>query len=355
MQALNLQFKVNQDPDAIITSDASWLSRLDAGVVPPKRVTRGQTRAVAPAPGTLRVVASDLVHSVAHGDDVRLSEQMQEARVGPSSAATQWVDTVERIAKPFGPDHFETECGIKARGVRIVDAFASRARPTLLGSGGDIVRVESMDGPMASVLLWFEGGFGMVVPAIQGFVAAVSSEHGEIVDVAYEPSANNWRWAEYRTRAADVRTLRALAAASSQHGRFRLDSKDAPLVAQKMQYAKGLDPTLAIYAAYAYHDLQTLDRIDQMSDYLRRDIGATFFDIELLRRKLIGKTVAASDFIVPFFPIVAQGWALLRAHRINLHPALDGIESSMRDSVWTTFDATGLEKLKSALQTKEVR
>lgn len=349
--SLNLQFKVNQEPDAIITSEETWLTRLDAAAVPRVRITRG--RAARPL-NTVRTVARELVHSAVQGDEAKLAAKMQEARVQPTSGAMEWVEAVELIATPFGPDHFETECGIKARGVRITDVFASRAKPVLLGAGGDAVRVESMDGPMATVVLRFDGGFGIAVPVISGFLAAITCENGEVVDVAYEPSANNWRWAEYRTRAADVRTLRALAAAASQHGRFRLDRDDGAQIAQRMQYAKGLDPTLAMYAAYAYHDVQMLDRISEMSSYLRGDIGGSLFDIELLRRALVGKTVGPADIIVPFFPMLSQGFSLLRAHKVKLHPALDGIEGSMRDSVWTTFDAAGLEKLKAALATKEV-
>jgi hypothetical protein len=127
------------------------------------------------------------------------------------------------------------------------------------------------------VLLRFEGNVGTLIPAIPGFLAALTFDEGELVDVAYEPSANTWRWDLYKARAAEVRGLRAVAASSSQHGRFRLEPAEAIAFAQKMQYAKGIDPTLAVYAAYAYHDLQAIERIRDMSGYLRSDIGITFW------------------------------------------------------------------------------
>jgi len=70
---------------------------------------------------------------------------------------------------------------------------------------------------------------------------------------------------------------------------------------------------------------------------------------------LVGKAIALDDVIVPFVPLLSQGWALLRAHRIRLHAALDGIEGTLQDSLWSLFDATGLEKLGRAMQTREVR
>jgi hypothetical protein len=190
---------------------------------------------------------------------------------------------------------------------------------------------------------------------IPGFLVALTFDDGELVDVAYEPSKNTWRWDLYKDHVDEVRALRAVAAASSRHGRFRLDDQDAIKVAQKMQYAKGIDPTLAVYAAYAYHDLQALDRIRHMSGYQRGDIGVVFFDLALLSRALIKKAIGPNDDIVPFVPLLSQGWALLKAHDVKLHRALGGIESTMRESLWSLYNVTGLEMLKNALHTKEVR
>lgn len=354
VKALNLQTRVNQNPDAIIidTAGASWVSRIE-GPAPPHSRMRGI--APPPPPPNLLGVSQDLVRSAAEGNQAVLGVQLQEARTAPVPGADQFAGTVERIAAPFGPDHFESECGIKVRGGRIVEFFAPRATGTLLGDGGDLLRIDSVDGPAASALVWFEGNFGTVIPVIPGFIAAATLDDGELVDVAYEPSANTWRWDLYKDRAVEVRALRAVAASSSQHGRFRLEQADAIKVAQKMQYAKGIDPTLAVYAAYAYHDLQAVGRIRDMSGYLRDDIGVTFFDLTLLGRVLLDKAIKPDDGIVPFVPLLAQGWALLQAHRVRLHPGLEGIEPAMRESLWSLFNAEGLDRLKQVFQTGDVR
>jgi hypothetical protein len=171
------------------------------------------------------------------------------------------------------------------------------------------LRVNMPEPPAASVLLRFEGNVGTVVPAIPGFLAGLTFEGGELVDVAYEPSANSPQWGLYKDQADELRALRAVAASSSDHGRFRLDPEDALEVAQRMQYAKWVDPAFAVYAAYAYNDLQAIDRIQEMSGYLRRDFGLTLFDLALLSRALINKPVDPKDGIVPFVPLLSQGWA----------------------------------------------
>jgi len=280
---------------------------------------------------------------------------LQKARATSVTGAKRLAGTVEMLTVPFGPDHFESGCGIKVRGARIADFFAPRARAQLLGGGGDILRVDKPEPPAVSVLLRFERDMAAVIPVIPGFLAALTFDGDELADVAYEPSSNSDRWKFYQDRAVEVRALRAVAASSSLNGHFRLDETGAEEVARRMQYAKSIDPTLAIYAAYAYHDLQFNERIRDMSGYLRGDIGATFFDLELLGRKLIDKAIGLKDAVVPFVPLLSQGWALLKAHRARLHAKLDGIEGTLRDSLWSLFDAAGWEKLRRAMETREVR
>jgi hypothetical protein len=205
------------------------------------------------------------------------------------------------------------------------------------------------------VLLKFAGDIGTVIPAIPGFVAALTIEDGSLIDVAYEPSANTPRWALYKNRASDARTVRAVAAAASQDGRFHLGEDDAVSIGQQMRFEKGLDLTLALYAAYAYNDTQDTARIDQMADDLVGDVGFLPFDLALLARRLTGRRLDADSGVVPFVPLLARGWALLGANRVRLHPSLDGIERSIRDSQWSLFDGTGLELLRRALASGEVR
>lgn len=357
----HLEKKVNQNPDAIITSDASWLARLDRTMIPgwidlPKPMgLPGNSTTPERSPDSPRNLVQELVRSAVRGNQALLGQQLERMKSSNVAGAEQLTETVGQVAAPFGPQYFETECGIKVRGARMIEFFAPRADAEFLGTEGNLLRINSLEGPAASVLLRFQGGAGTVIPALSGFLASITFERGELVDVAYEPSANSWRWGLYRSRAAEIRSLRAVAAASSQHGRFRLNQADAVTVAEKMQYAKVIDPTLAIYAAYAYYDVQSIERIREMSRYLRDDTGATVFDLALLSRTLTDKSVGPNDLIVPFTPLLSQGWALLKAHRVHLHSDLEGIESTVKESLWSLFSAPGLEKLKRVMQTGDVR
>jgi hypothetical protein len=193
------------------------------------------------------------------------------------------------------------------------------------------------------------------VPAVPGFLTALTFDDGELVDVALEPSANHPRWNEYQARANEVRTLRGFAAAASRQGRFRLEGGAALAVAQRMQFAKGIDPALALYAAYAYYDLQELNRLRQMSAYLRDDLGARLFDVAMLARELRDVKVDRIANVVPFVPMLAQGWDLVESGRVRLHGTLEGIRARVRESLWSIFDAAGVTMLRSAMHSREVR
>ncbi|HEU5135737.1 MAG TPA: hypothetical protein VFU13_11380 [Steroidobacteraceae bacterium] len=364
VQDLKLANKVNQSPDAILTVHPYWLSHID-GVATPPAAKRAGAAAPSPMRGgsirletsvprtTLRSVTRTLVRSA--GQELPgLQREIARARTSLHPEAERLAENIEQIAAPFGPDHFETECGFKVRGANLVECFAPAAKSELLGT--ELARISALKGPAASAVLRFDNDRGAVIPALAGFIAALTFQDGELVDVSYEPSSNNWRWSMYAGRAEELRTLRAVAASASLRGRFRLDDDDALNVARKMQYAKGVDPTFAVYAAYAYHDLQALDRIREMSGYLRGDLGVTFFDLALLGRQLVDKNLDAQAGVVPFVPLLSHGWALLRANRFKLHPKLDGVsETLVNDSLWSLYSMRGLDKLKEALASGDLR
>lgn len=360
VKKMRLEGKVNQNPDAIITSDGNWLSRItqDRGARYPRDLKHeSETSAplLIPTPvsaPSFQTVAMNLVRTAARGDEHTLKWKLEAARMGEVAGVSHLVTMAEKLAVPFERDHFETECGIKVRGAKIVEFYSPRAKAELLGTEGDLLRVGSPRDPSIpamSVLITFDRGVGSLIPVIGGFIATLTFDEGELVDVAYEPSANTSHWKKYKESATRLRVLRALAASSLQHGRFRLEQDDAIKIAEDMGCLRLVDPTLALYVAYANHDLQAIQCIRNMSSYLRRDIGVTFFDLALLSRQLLDKSVVVGDGIVPFVPLLSQGWALLDATRVRLPRALKGIERTMRDSLWSLFDETGLEKLKEAM------
>jgi hypothetical protein len=350
--------RVNQSPDAIVLAHTNWLARLEQAPAAPSR-SRGLERARpggggGPAPVAPSAAMRDLVRVAVRDSPVALAAAIEGARAAAVPEVAEMAATAARVAAPFGTDHHETQCGIKVLGARIVDFLIMEGHAEYANAEGNDLRVDPKRLP-ESVLLIFDGGMGTVVPAVPGFLTALTFDDGELVDVALEPSANHPRWNEYQARANEVRALRGFAAAASRLGRFRLEGAEALAVAQRMQYAKGIDPALALYAAYAYYDFQQLDRLRKMSTYLRHDLGARLFDVAMLARELRDVKVDRNANVVPFVPMLAQGWDLVESGRVRLHGALDGIRARVRESLWSLFDSAGTDMLLAAMRSRDVR
>ncbi len=346
--ARGLQQRVNQDPDAIITSDGVWLAEVDTDAETSGPVDRELGPPGEGAQASLGTSLARMTSAALEGADL----DAVRGGMATSEAGRELLRTAEDVARPFARDHFETGCGIQVRGAGVADAVVGRGEVHRRDAGS--VGISLLDGP-TSVVLTFDDGTGTVVPALPDRLANLTLEDGELVDVAYEPSSTSWMWEEYQHRAPELRFLRGVAAAASAHGRFRLEGDQAGALAQRMQLGKGLDPTLAVYAAYAYHDLQDLDRLVEMSAYLRGDLGAGLLDVELLAGHLVDARVNPGTPVVPAVPLLAQGWAVLRAHRVRLPGDLARLAEHLLDSVWSLYDAAGVALLRDTLHRGEMR
>lgn len=367
IKAAGLGLSVIQVPDARITSEpGAWLSRIPRPAASRRVRTMGPGPEAAPAPRTTRNfikvapgAPADDLESVAHTliDSALVGAPLLDshlerirAHAGPFKAMA---DEVDLARSPAGTDHFETECGFKIRGARVARASARAGAPQVLGD--ELVRMSHVPHPGLSVLLELDSGHGVVLPAIPGFVGALTMSDGDLVDVAYEPSSQTERWNQFKQGAEKIRALRGIAASATKSGVFRLDGDNALRVAQEMQYAKGIDPSLAVYAAYAYVDIRRRERVRQMSGYMRSDLGFRIFDIAMLARELDDKAPAQDAALLPFFPMLTQGWALLGAYRLKVPGWFGPLERSLSSSVWTLFEPAGVPVLRNVILSGEVR
>ena len=381
LQDRQLATRVIQEPDARITSDeTAWIARLERAADllgdsivdggddsddgggstsgPRRRRSRARrsrrsvsrTRAL---PGS-STESLELTNFALNVDSIRLPGELAKVSRRRGSAQRGAADLARRLSVPFGPEHHETQCGFKVRGQRVVRVDSALVQTEMYGDPAEVVRVNGMERAGASVLLEFENGTGALLPAIPEFLAGLTVEEGELVDVSYEPSDNTWRWGEYKDRAGELRALRGVAASATRKGRFRLEGENALRLARRMQIMKGVDPTLSIYAAYAYHDLARNDLLDEMYHYQGGDLGGTFLDVALLARKINGIALGTAPNLFSQVPLLSQGWALLAALGLTFPPGLDGIRDHLLSSVWTLFDPRGVERLREALHGREI-
>lgn len=389
-----------QQPDARIESDpAAWIAELPTGAAAPPASVPAAPPAPAPAAkrGAIRGRAAansperaeklrnatlpplDLEHAaagagalatsaaldlrVALAPDKPLPERRRSVALGrPGTAARgaaqqRYESLLALGATTFGPDHMETQCGIKARGLRIREARA-RAAQVNVGTQDDAVWVKLPDDRnAASVLLRLVDDSYVVVPVFRDFLTGLSfDERGNLSDVWCEPSANTSRWQAYKAEADEIRRLRAVVAASTTLGVFRLDERvQARAFLERLRRVKALDPALAVYAAHALSDRRLRDEIVDMQRWLDRDLGVRIFDVAMLAFSLGKKRDRETPpGPYPFVPMLTQGWSLLDPLGITLPGGLDELRGMMRPSIWTHFTSAAAGRLNDVISQGKV-
>jgi len=115
---------------------------------------------------------------------------------------------------------------------------------------------------------------------------------------------------------------------------------------------KGVDPSLALYAAYAYHDLQRRDLIKEMQSFLRDDLGLAFFDIALLSGDRPGGLPGRTGCCRHSQCSLKAG-PCCRRFRVKLPGFLSSSFNNICcRALWTMFDQGGVAKLTAAIQSR---
>jgi len=319
---------VTQTPDARITSEGDvWLAQFETLPAPPvPSALEGLELPMLEVPPI--VTAAETLRSAVSRAIASTSAPSEEAPlVLPDSVLSELMFT--------GPDHFESGCGFKLRGAELVSAETDGISTELLEPW--LVRVWP-NARAHNVLFQLKDGRVFVLPAIQGFLATVSFEDGELRNVAYEPSSNSSRYGDYVEQKNELTVLRSLIASAADAGGFHLDRQDADALTERIRNLKGIDPTMALYAAYAYYSVGRRESIRDMQRFLFTDLGITFFDVAMLAG---GKNAPDANRIFPAFPLLTQGWSLAGASPLKRYVV---------DSLWTIFDPAALSILRDSMK-----
>jgi hypothetical protein len=217
-----------------------------------------------------------------------------------------------------------------------------------------IIRLNPQNRPATSLLLEFDDGGGTVVAALQGYIGAVTVQNGLVINVNYTPSRTNARWsqADYDS----VNTLRATVASAARFGTFRIEgsaeerSAKAARFADRIRVFKAIDPSLGLYAAYAYAEAGIRGEIQSVHSIMRNDLSADVFDVAMLAGALSGGPLDRTR-VVPFCPMLAQGWSWLRVRGVTLSPNALRARDDLRPALWTTFNAGAMPAIQGEVTT----
>lgn len=353
---------LNQTPDAeVLSDDDVYIGRVRS---PPRFDTGGDVaeeldahRALNTPTVHIRDVAS-MIFKRALGLPLTIASDEMSALedLAQDSGFTAAVVKAGTIADNV--PRFETNTGFTIVGAAIADAIvANGERPIIRVHGNGnipgVIQIEQHLAPASTVVLRFTNDRGAALAALNGFIGHVTVQGDRIANVSYVPSDNTARWSDYVSRREQIERLRSAASAAAQFGVFRLnDQQTARTLLEELRLVNGLDPTLGLYAAYAYSESDRRDDINSILGFMTQDLRCQLFDVAMLGRTI---TKHLAHPTVPFCPMLAQGWNLLRARNVVLPDVLDNAQDELEPALWTTFKPARTQAIFDAIQRGEIR
>jgi hypothetical protein len=221
------------------------------------------------------------------------------------------------------------------------------------------------DGEKRVALIRFSNGSGMTLPVVAGYAATVVAEEGRVLTVNYTPSRYNMpTYFDWKYGAETIERSRALIAALARNGSFRVDPDNAQNTARLLRRFKKVDPTLGLFAAYAYAQGGDGEGVLSVFRYMFEDGVLVPWDVAMLANRF-GVPDRSDDApwrrpprvldFAPWMPLLTQGWMLLGQLEEFMPDVLRHARRYLLPGLWTTFAAPGIEILEEALFGREWR
>jgi hypothetical protein len=251
---------------------------------------------------------------------------------------------IQKLAETQGRESFETATGFTIVGSPVASALMPGHMGDVFQENGQF-QVRTPHEARSLLIRFTPGGAGTCLAVLPGFIGTVVVEEGRVVSVSYFPARSNPRFAEYHRLEKTIRQKHAFVAASARLGVFALQEEYAGEMGSLLRVEKALDPTLGLYAAYAYAQVGQFDQIESVFEYMSQEPEPVLFDVAMLAAKLSPDT-----FIVPGTPLLTQGWALLETLGLPMPAYLLQAQHELLPSLWTTLTAEGMTILERAMQ-----
>lgn len=260
---------------------------------------------------------------------------------------------IDRFSVAVPDNHPGLRAGFSVSGARIIKANSPQLFDIPIRDGIVCLHASGARQESTSVLIQFDGGTGTVLPGIDGYFGHVFVENGVVTNVNYAPARENDLWEVYDNQRNRLEALRATVAAAARLGVFRIAANEARSFADKIRILKAIDPTLGLYAAYAYASAGLVNEVASVLDYMRDDLRFELFDVAMLARRGVVPSEAPAGGrampILPFCPMLRQGWALLPVRDAKLARVIESAHQWLLPGLWTTFAPEGVDFLRQVI------
>ena len=353
--ASQVSIKLQQDPEIRIESD---LPNFLVEVAAPKGLTRGPTDEAPTELGTRAASFQDLVEGYKQSEyfnrSVPLTTEVEklarESGFGPA---------MDRLLEAKGRESFETRTGFTVVGMQVTRAIVTRSESDVFEENNAYhVRVhkDESSSRARSALIQFASGNCIALAVLPGFIGTAVVEDERVVNVSYTPARYTDRYNEYSEVADEIEKRRAFVAVAARHGSFRIEREKAAKYAKYLRVLKSFDPTLGLYAAYAYAQVGKFEQVESVYKYMSYEPEPILFDVALLANKL-PESYSADGYrgIAPFCPMLTQGWALIEPLMEKMPEVIQQARRHLVPALWTTFRPEAADLLWSAIENGELK
>ena len=262
---------------------------------------------------------------------------------------------VASIQEAQGRERGAMRTGFMVVGAAVARAIVGGGRCEVFDAAGvAAIRVEDAAGevvaegggeaaPGRTLLVQLAHGSGAALAVLPGMIGTVVVEGGRVVTVDYSPASGTAKSAAGLC-GQELEDRRAFVAVAARNGVFQLGRDGGRFGGVFLRGLKALDPTLGLYAAYAYAQAGDFAGIDAIYTHLRREPEPVLFDVALLA----GRPTSAGA-VAPFCPVLTQGWGLLGEEPARLPAAVRAAGRHLVPGLCTNFAGPGVEILWAAL------
>jgi hypothetical protein len=353
-------YLLKEVPARLTAARAQVVQYPDAKIESPDRAYIG--RALADATAAVSPPRQPTIAEVAN-------QQLSQTGLGPWSSPggisaevlakaahdTGFVVAKQSILVEKHPQSFQVETGLTIKGAVVRDVWVAGAiRPEIVSrgsSGGEAALVRIPTNRAVTVALLFEDGAGTVVAALPRYIGTLAVDSGRVMNLSYAPSDG------YGGLDKQIEELHASVATAAKFGAFRIEgdretrTAQAAKLAGQIRMGKDADPTLGIYAAYAYADANITEQAQSVRSYMRMRLNVDLFDVALMAGGLSGQRIdVRSEQVVPFCPMLTQGWQLLRVRDVTLSEDIQKARDFLRPALWTTIGPQGMEYIDRGIR-----
>ncbi|MDC7217384.1 MAG: caspase family protein [Spirochaetales bacterium] len=183
---------------------------------------------------------------------------------------------------------------------------------------------------------------GEIIPLtiLKGFIGTAIFHKGSLVTVNYSPSRESEKYHGLGRWDPEIIRRRAEIAASIKRGIFKIDGDKVAVTwaASYYRYLKEFDPTLGLYAAYAYAQEGMVEEIDSIYRFMSEEPEPVLFDVAMLRNINRNRfDYNAIRSAASFCPMLTQGWSYLSINPEQYSQELTQLSRYLIPGLWTRF------------------